>query len=527
VLDGNLRIAALSPLVGEWLGLHVAACVGRPLEDVLGEIQSTFGEALKAPLLELLSHARHARTSESISIRLPPDGDETRPRSLRVIQIPLLAAAGELVNVVWCFEDEELMRARNVELEHANRELLREIAEHIKTEKALQRSQEQLAHAQRLDAVGQLAAGIAHDFNNLLSIVLGYSSALIADLPSDSAMRADVEQILSAGQRATELTRQLLAFGRRQVLEPRPLDLNGVILQVDRMIRRIIGEHIELVTLPGDDLWDAMVDPGQIEQVILNLVINARDAMPAGGVLTIETCNAVFDQDYAEAHVGANVGPHVVLAVTDTGVGIPKETQPRIFEPFFTTKDRGKGTGLGLASVFGIVKQSGGHIWFYSEPNKGSTFKLCFPGLLERSRRQTDRFVDGDVAPRGSETILLVEDDAQLRAMARAILIRQGYQVLDAVDGAEALTLSARFSGEIALLLTDVVMPRMSGRDLATTLEGTRPNMRVLFMSGYTDNAIVRGGVLETGLFFLQKPITPKTLARKVRHVLDWRNGCG
>jgi two-component system cell cycle sensor histidine kinase/response regulator CckA len=424
-------------------------------------------------------------------------------------------------------ELEERLRARNAELEHANKELLREIAEHIKTEKALQRSQEQLAHAQRLEAVGQLAAGIAHDFNNLLSIVLGYSSSIISDLPADSSIRADLEQIRNAGQRATELTRQLLAFGRRQVLEPRPVDLNEVVLRVDRMIRRIIGEHIELVTVPGDGLRAVMVDSGQIEQALLNLVINARDAMPSGGVLTIETCNAVFDQDYADAHVGASVGSHVVLAITDTGIGISKETRAHIFEPFFTTKDRGKGTGLGLASVFGIVKQSGGHIWFYSEPGKGTTFKLCFPSLRESHRPEAPRGSDGELAPRGSETILLVEDDAQLRTMARAILIRQGYQVLDAADGAEALILSARFSGEIALLLTDVVMPRMSGRDLATELEQSRPNMRVLFMSGYTDNAIVRNGVLERGLFFLQKPITPNILARKVRHVLDWRNGGG
>jgi signal transduction histidine kinase len=424
-------------------------------------------------------------------------------------------------------ELEERLRARNAELEHANKELLREIAEHIKTEKALQRSQEQLAHAQRLEAVGQLAAGIAHDFNNLLSIVLGYSSSIIADLPADSSLRPDLEQIRNAGQRATELTRQLLAFGRRQVLEPRPVDLNEVVLRVDRMIRRIIGEHIELVTVPGDGLRAVMVDSGQIEQALLNLVINARDAMPSGGVLTIETCNTVFDQDYADAHVGANAGSHVVLAITDTGIGIPKEAQARIFEPFFTTKDRGKGTGLGLASVFGIVKQSGGHIWFYSEPGKGTTFKLCFPSLRESHRPEAPRGSDTDRAPRGSETILLVEDDAQLRTMARAILIRHGYQVLDAADGAEALVLSARFSGEIALLLTDVVMPRMSGRDLATELEQSRPNMRVLFMSGYTDNAIVRNGVLERGLFFLQKPITPSILARKVRHVLDWRNGGG
>jgi two-component system, cell cycle sensor histidine kinase and response regulator CckA len=414
--------------------------------------------------------------------------------------------------------------ARTAELEHANAELLREIAEHIKTEKALQRTQEQLSHAQRLEAIGQLAGGIAHDFNNLLSIVLGYSGTIATELPPDHPVQADVEEIRRAGERAAELTRQLLAFGRRQVLEPRVLDLNEVIVRVDRMIGRVIGEDIELVTVPGDGLWQCKVDPGQIEQVILNLVINARDAMPNGGTLTIETRNVEFDQDYADAHVGASAGPHVVLAVSDTGMGISKDVRSRIFEPFFTTKEVGKGAGLGLATVFGIVKQSGGHIWFYSELGQGTTFKLCFPRSLEPLASHDRRAEPIASAPRGSETILLVEDDPQLRAMARSILVRQGYQVLDAPDAAEALIMSVRFSGEIALLLTDVVMPKTSGRELARALLETRPRTKVLYMSGYTDNAIVHNGVLDAGVSFLQKPITPDALARKVHEVLAPRS---
>jgi len=459
--------------------------------------------------------------SESEALRTSCE-DPTRPANADAFEQQRVRHGEELARLRESLEASA--NARTAELEHANAELLREIAEHIKTEKALQRTQEQLSHSQRLEAIGQLAGGIAHDFNNLLSVVLGYSGTIASDLPPDHPLQADVEEIRRAGERAAELTRQLLAFGRRQVLEPRVLDLNEVVVRVDRMIRRTIGDDIELVTMPGDPLWQVKVDPGQIEQVILNLVINARDAMPGGGTLTIETHNIAFDQDYADAHVGASAGPHVVLAVSDTGIGIPKDVQPRIFEPFFTTKEVGKGTGLGLATVFGIIKQSGGHIWFYSEVGRGTTFKLCFPRSTEPLATPDARPGPIVSAPRGHATILLVEDDPQLRAMARTILVRQGYQVLDAPDAAEALTLSARFSGEIALLLTDVVMPKMSGRELARALLETRPRTKVLYMSGYTDNAIVHNGVLDPGVCFLQKPITPDTLAHKVHEVLAPRS---
>lgn len=418
-------------------------------------------------------------------------------------------------------ELEARVQQRTAELEHTNEELLRVIAEQLKTEKALQRSQEQLQHAQRLEAVGRLAGGIAHDFNNLLSVVLGYSISIASELPEDSAMRADLEEIRRAGERAAELTQQLLAFGRQQVLEPRVVDLNDVMLRVDRMIRRILGEDIELVTLPAHPLWKVKVDPGQIEQVILNLAINARDAMPEGGRLTVETGNLTIDDDYAQLNVGSAPGPHVMLSVSDTGIGMPKETQAKIFEPFFTTKEKGKGTGLGLSTVFGIVKQSGGHIWLYSEPGKGTTFKLCFPRTVEVGDSVAPSELPPVAAPRGTETVLLVEDDTQLRALARTILVRHGYAVLDAPNPVEALRISAGFPGKIALLVTDVVMPHMNGRELSRKLLELRPDTKVLYMSGYTDNAIVHNGILDAGVAFLQKPLTPAVFARKVRQVLD------
>jgi CheY-like chemotaxis protein len=334
-------------------------------------------------------------------------------------------------------------------------------------------------------------------------------------------MRADLQEIKRAGDRATELTRQLLAFGRQQVLNPKVLDLNEVISELERMLSRVLGEDIELVTKLTSPLWKVKVDRGQVEQVLTNLMVNARDAMPQGGKLTIESGHAVFDEAYAREHPGAAVGPHVVIAVSDTGMGMDKQTQARAFEPFFTTKEQGKGSGLGLATVFGTVKQSGGHIWLYSEIGQGTTFKLCFPrcdAVAELPEHVATQRVS---LPRGSETILLVEDDPQLRALARNILLRQGYQVLDAAEPGVALQICASFAGMIDLMLTDVIMPRMSGRELAQRLAESRPHMRVLYMSGYTDNAIVHHGILDPAVEFLQKPITPDALTKKVRAVLD------
>jgi len=387
-------------------------------------------------------------------------------------------------------------------------------------EAALRRSEEQLRQSQKLEAIGGLAGGIAHDFNNLLSLILGYSALLTDGLKADDPLREDLEAIHDAGLRAADLTRQLLAFSRQQVLAPRILDINGVFSGMENMLRRLIGEDIELRSLPAADLPRIMADPGQIEQVIMNLVVNARDAMPRGGQLTIETTAVVLDQCYADEHLDVRAGPHVMLAVSDSGMGMDKVTQAHVFEPFFTTKAVGKGTGLGLATVFGIVRQSGGTIWLYSEPGVGTTFKVYFPAL-DAALPDAVSLPPADLHTlRGAETILLVEDDERVRVLARAILKKYGYNVLEAQSGGDAILLCEQHTATIHLLLTDVVMPRMSGRQLAERLLTIRPQMKVLYMSGYTDDAVVRHGILESTIAFIQKPITPAALARKVREVL-------
>ena len=404
----------------------------------------------------------------------------------------------------------------------ANARLLRsaqqELAERKRAERALSLAEEQLRQAQKMEAIGRLAGGVAHDFNNLLSIILSYSTVLIDDMKPNDPIRADLEEIRKAGERAANLTRQLLAFSRQQVIEPRILDLNEVVSGMDGMIRRLVREDVELKTIPGA-LGRVKADPGHIEQVIINLVVNARDAMPDGGRLTIETANADLDETYAREHLGVTAGPHVMLAVSDSGSGMDKATQERIFEPFFTTKGIGKGTGLGLSTVFGIVKQSGGSVWVYSEIGKGTTFKVYLPRTDEVGAAFRPRVQAASL--RGSETILLVEDEDQLRVVARGILLRNGYHVLDARHGGEALLLCEKHEGTIHLLLTDVVMPQMSGRELATRLSAIRPETRVLYMSGYTDEVIVHHRVLDAGITLLQKPLTPDVLLRKVREVLD------
>jgi two-component system cell cycle sensor histidine kinase/response regulator CckA len=384
---------------------------------------------------------------------------------------------------------------------------------------ALRKTQEQLRQSQKMEAVGRLAGGVAHDFNNVLSVILSYSEMLMANLKPGDAMRDDLEEIGKAGKRAAELTRQLLMFSRQQVLEPKVLDLNDVLTSMDKMLQRILGADVDLVSLPTKPLGRVRIDPSSVEQVIMNLVVNARDAMPIGGKLTMETGNVVLDQAYARDHLGVAPGPHVMLAVTDTGTGMDKATLARIFEPFFTTKASGKGTGLGLSTVFGIVQQSGGSIWVYSEPGKGTTFKVYLPRV--DCAVEVIRSIDPAATLRGTETILLVEDDDQVRAVARGILGRNGYDVIEARNAGEALLHSERHPGLIHLLLTDVVMPQMSGPELAKRLASARPLMKLLCMSGYTDDSIVRHGVLEARMAYVQKPITPETLTRKVREVLD------
>jgi len=379
--------------------------------------------------------------------------------------------------------------------------------------------EEELNHAQRMEGVGQLAGGIAHDFNNLLTVIRARSELATARLQEADPLRRDLLLIQKTADRAAMLTRQLLAFSRKQVLQPKVVALNELITGATDLLKRVIGEHIDLAFVPGADIGRVRVDPGQLEQVIVNLAVNARDVMPGGGQLTLETASVELDAAYAARHVDVVAGSYAMLAVSDTGTGMSREIQARIFEPFFTTKEPGKGTGLGLSTVYGIVKQSGGHIRVYSEPGAGTTFKVYLPRTDAAPEASAARA--SDALPYGTETILLVEDEAEVRGVTREVLEGFGYTVLEATQAADAMLIARRHAGMIDLLLTDVVMPRMSGRALAEAVAPERPETKVLFMSGYTDDAIILHRVLEPGMHFLEKPFAPPALARKVREVLD------
>jgi len=385
---------------------------------------------------------------------------------------------------------------------------------------------DQLRQSQKMQAVGELAGGVAHDFNNLLMVVKGHAEMLRDRLIAAGSAegrdpaRQNVLQIQQAAERAAALTRQLLAFSRMQVLQPRVLDLNEVVGGMIQMVSRVIGENIELAFLPGPNLGCTKADPTQIEQVVLNLVVNARDAMPNGGRLTIETSNIELDNRYAAQHAVVEPGPYIMLTVSDTGCGIDAATQARIFEPFFTTKEQGRGTGLGLATVYGVVKQSGGYIWVYSEVGHGTTFKIYLPLVMALSDAKVQEKIHRAPEP-GTETILFVEDEMSVRELVTEYLSARGYRVLEAPDGVKALEIASEHDGEIQLLITDVVMPHLSGRELATRVSARRPRLKVLYISGYTDDSIFRHGVLEGGMAFLQKPFNLKALAAKVREVLE------
>jgi PAS domain S-box-containing protein len=484
VLDARGRVEYVNPFLLNLTGYTREEVVGESWFDRF--IPAADRPGLDRMFSEVLAHGEHSHHRNSI---LTKSGEE---RIIAWHNTVLRDAGGRPTGSLSVGED---------------------ITEHARLE-------EQYRQAQKMEAVGRLAGGVAHDFNNLLTVITSYGQILLEDLDPADPRRQDLEPILQAATGAAALTRQLLAFSRQEVIQPRAVAMAEVVAQAEKLLRRVIGEDITLSTILGAVPSVIQIDPGQLDQVIMNLAVNARDAMPEGGKLTIETGVVEFDEEYAKAHWPATPGRFALLAMTDTGHGMDEATRARIFEPFFTTKEPGKGTGLGLATVYGIVKQSGGFIWVYSEPGQGTTFKLYFPAVEELAEAGVLQPVLAEVA-RGSETILLCEDAPAVRAVAREILERSGYTVLEAPTGRAALDLVAKRSAPIALLITDVVMPEMSGKQLAEAFKALRPESRVLYMSGYTDDAIVRHGVLEPGIAYLQKPFSIDDLTRKVREVLD------
>jgi PAS domain S-box-containing protein len=475
----------------ELLGYGIDEMIGRPIWDFIVEEEN---------VKEIFF--------DKISGKIPPNPAYER-RYKKKDGTLLIAIAGD-----------RLLRDEKGEITGI-RVTVQDITELKKKEQEISSLQEQLRQAQKMEAIGRLAGGIAHDFNNILSVIKGMCHLSLLDLREEDPLYSNIKEIDRSVDRAADLTRQLLAFSRKQVMEMRVMDLNEVVMGLEKMLRRIIGEDIELITYLSEGLGRVRVDPGQIEHVIINLVVNARDAMPHGGKLTIETVNVELDEEYAKRHIAVKPGAYVMLSISDTGVGMTKEVQERVFEPFFTTKEMGRGTGLGLSTVYGIVKQSGGNIWVYSEVGKGTTFKIYLPRVdepLDERRKE----VIGEI-PCGSETILVVEDEMAVRKLAVRLLEKLGYKVLEASDGGQAFLLCERYSDPIHLILSDVVMPGMSGRDLVERLQKIHPEMKVLYMSGYTDNVIIHHGVLKKGIEFIQKPFTFESLARKVREVLDKR----
>ena len=400
------------------------------------------------------------------------------------------------------------------------RATIQDITERKDAEEKMDSLQEQLRQSQKMEAVGRLAGGIAHDFNNLLTVIQGHCEISLLQFRGNNPLREDIVEIKKAADRAGNLTRQLLAFSRRQIMEMKVIDLNSLLRELEKMLRRVMGEDVELVTVLDEHLGKIKVDPGQMEQVVLNLAINARDAMPSGGKFILETANVRLDEQYARSHIGVEPGHFVTLSVTDTGSGMSPQVKERLFEPFFTTKEKGKGTGLGLSTVYGIIKQSSGNVRVYSEPGHGSTFRIYLP----RVDQETDSLSRRDDAVSmlyGNETVLLVEDEPSVRGLAARVLRNQGYEVLEAVNGDEALQIANRHKGKIDLLLTDVVMPQIGGKELYDQLKPMRADLKVLFTSGYTETAILHQGELPPGVAFLQKPFSPIFLTHKVREILD------
>jgi PAS domain S-box-containing protein len=509
--------AALRETQGRYQSLFQASQDGIALADADTAIIRDCNPAL----LRMVGRNREEVVGQHHKI-LHPQQDGVVEESYRVHsdQIPELPVQTQLVTKTGSLVDVEIT-AGEVMIE-GRRHLVvnfRDITERKKAQLEREKLEQQFRASQKMEAIGSLAGGVAHDFNNLISVILSYTGLVMEALREGDPLRNDLVQVKRAGERAAALTRQLLAFSRKQIMQPVSLCLNQVAVGVEKMLQRILGEDIDYVQALAPDLGVVRADPGQIEQVLMNLVVNARDAMPEGGKLTIETFNVEIDEEYAAHHVAVTPGSYVQLVVTDTGCGMDEHTRGRLFEPFFTTKEQGKGTGLGLSTVYGIVKQSGGNIWVYSEPGRGTTFKIYLPRELGATAMVPHAPVVTQAT--GTETILVVEDEQALREVARRSLAAAGFTVFTAANGVEALETAARHTGEIQLLLTDVVMPKMSGRALAQELVKTRPAIKVVYMSGYTDNAIVHHGVLDAGIQFIGKPFTGAELTRKVREVLD------
>jgi len=485
ILDADQRVIRCNKAVERVFASHAEAMIGRPCWEV---VHGTSEPIPDCPMRRALLSLKR----ETLEMRLTD-------RWYRVTVDPILDASHRLARGVHVMHD-----ITDLKSAHEERGKL----------------QEQLQLAQKLESVGRLAGGVAHDFNNLLIIILGYGEMVLNKLHPQDPMRDWVKEILGAAKRAADLTRQLLAFSRKQTLQPVVLNLNDVLRNLDKMLRRLIGEDVSLEMLLAEDLAPVVVDPGQIEQVIMNLVVNARDAMPQGGTLLIETANVVLDDAYASSHPGVTPGTYVRLAITDTGCGMSKEIMDHIFEPFFTTKEMGKGTGLGLSTVYGIVKQSGGNIFVYSEPERGTTFKI-YLRATEAEARSVGPKPDEVRTVGHEEHILVVEDDESLRKMLAGLLSELGYKVTAAANAGEAVLLVEEVGLNPDLIITDVVMPTMSGKQLVDRLQRARPDLKVLYMSGYTDDAIVHYGILDPGTPFLQKPFTRHALGMKIRELLD------
>jgi PAS domain S-box-containing protein len=504
----ELRFQRFNRAGEELLGISRDALLGKNDYDFFPRDQADFFVAKDRQVL---------KDGRLLDIPEEPIQTPRGERFLHTRKIPLLDENGEPSSLLGISLDiTERVLATSV----LRSSLTAQIDETQRAKDALALTEEQLRQAQKMEAIGRLAGGIAHDFNNMLSVVLGYCDLAQSLVPRDAPLSVMVTEIQKAGLRAAELTRRLLAFSRQQVLRPRVLDLSEVVEAMQGMLERLVGEDISLRVSLAELSERVRADPHQIEQVVMNLVVNARDAMPHGGKLSIQTALVELDEAYCSQHLGARPGPHVMLSVSDTGVGMDTATRQRIFEPFFTTKETGKGTGLGLSTVHGIVQQSEGTIWVYSEPGRGTTFKVYLP-VLEEYEQETVR-IEKSLAPRaGGETILLVEDDEQLRTLTAQILRRHGFQVLEAHHGRHAAEVFAAHADAVQLLLTDVVMPEQGGRALAESLVASHPGLRVLYMSGYTDDAVVHHGVLEREMNFVQKPFTPAALVGAVRGVLD------